>query len=230
MEFLVFKFVPITSSFHWEEPGSVFFPPLIKDLYTWWDHPELPLLQAESQLSQASLACQILQSLNHLRCLSLAFLQCVHVCQHWAWPFKCFPRGLRKEEGSPPSICWQCYLLCWLIFSCFFVYQGSSFFATVFQPVNHGMYWCLELFFPRCRTLHFAWLNIMRFLWAHFSCLLRSFFEYFLVLLILEFIQKDIGMRVLALVSWAIKCRALFCSVSMLLCSFWQKCRLSTGV
>lgn len=34
--------------------------------------------------------------------------------------------------------------------------------------------WCMGLFHPRCRTLHFSWLNFMRLLLAHFSILSRS--------------------------------------------------------
>ena len=37
-----------------------------------------------------------------------------------------------------------------------------------------SMYWCLGLFRPCCRTLHFPFLNFMKFLSAHFSILLRS--------------------------------------------------------
>ena len=37
-----------------------------------------------------------------------------------------------------------------------------------------SMYWCMDLFLPRCRTLHFPSLNFMRFLSAHSSSLLRS--------------------------------------------------------
>lgn len=37
------------------------------------------------------------------------------------------------------------------------------------------MFWCLWLFFPKCRTLHFSFLNHMRFLSVHFYILLKSF-------------------------------------------------------
>lgn len=36
------------------------------------------------------------------------------------------------------------------------------------------VYWSLTLFFPRCGSLHFPWLEFMRFLFAHFSSVLRS--------------------------------------------------------
>lgn len=36
-----------------------------------------------------------------------------------------------------------------------------------------SIYWRMELFLPRCRTCQFPLLNLMRFLWAHFSSLSR---------------------------------------------------------
>ncbi|XP_035745747.1 protein hinderin isoform X3 [Egretta garzetta] len=69
---------------------------------------------------------------------------------------------------------------------------------AAFQPVNHGMDYCLELLVPKCKTSHFTLLNVMRFLWAHFSCVLRSLSVHFLAPLSLECIQKNMGMRDLA--------------------------------
>ena len=37
-----------------------------------------------------------------------------------------------------------------------------------------NLYLCLGLSWPRCRTLHLAWLNFMRLVWAHLSSLSRS--------------------------------------------------------
>lgn len=39
------------------------------------------------------------------------------------------------------------------------------------------MYWWLGLFLHRCRTLHFPFLNSMKFLSAHLSSLLKSFWK-----------------------------------------------------
>ena len=36
-----------------------------------------------------------------------------------------------------------------------------------------SVYWCLDLFLPRCRTLHFPLYSCMKFLSAHFSSLFR---------------------------------------------------------
>ena len=51
--------------------------------------------------------------------------------------------------------------------------RTARFFSAASQLPS--IYWCLELFFPKCRTLHFSFLNHMRFLSVHFYILLKSF-------------------------------------------------------
>lgn len=63
---------------------------------------------------------------------------------------------------------------CWLMFNLVFTRTPTSFSARLHcSCVAPNTCWCLGLFLPRYRTLHFL-LNIMRCLSAHFSSLWRS--------------------------------------------------------
>lgn len=61
---------------------------------------------------------------------------------------------------------------CWLVFS--FLSTGSLkdfmifFFLLFYSHVDHSLYWCTELFHPRCRTLHW---RVLKFLFTYFSSL-----------------------------------------------------------
>ena len=64
---------------------------------------------------------------------------------------------------------------CWLMLRLSSTNTLKSFSSELLS--NHslpGLYLCLGLPQPRCRTLHLAWLTFMRLAWAHFSSLSRS--------------------------------------------------------
>lgn len=216
MEFPVFQFVPVTScpfTGHSREelqllslPYQVFIP---------FGEITLSCICSRLNISHILLLYQIHQSLNHLHWVPVSYTGPAQspAVSHWCW--------VEEENQLPrPS---SSSGLCWLLFKVFCVSRqqvSRSFCKAAFQPVKPAMCWCLGLFLAKYRTRHFLLLQAVRCLWAHFSCLLRSLSVHFLASLSLEYILKDMGMRDLASVSWAVKCPALFCSVLMTLCSF----------
>lgn len=65
---------------------------------------------------------------------------------------------------------------CRLMFNLVFSRPTRSFSAKLPSSWSVSrMFWCLWLFFPKCRTPHFSFLNHMRFLSVHFYILLQSF-------------------------------------------------------
>lgn len=96
---------------------------------------------------------------------------------------------LNREQGSPHSACWwcpvHCFLCCKDVFSLpqatlahgqLVVHKVSSVLLSkaALQPVSPEHTLVVVLFLPTCRTLHFYLLNMMIFLSAKLSSLLRS--------------------------------------------------------
>ena len=53
----------------------------------------------------------------------------------------------------------------WLVFNLVSTRTRRSIFTKLLSSLSSpSMYWCLGLFLPRCRTVHFPLLNFMRFL------------------------------------------------------------------
>lgn len=85
---------------------------------------------------------------------------------HWTYDFQWFsgPHIFNKS--------WHCWgwkplsrAHCWLMFNLMSTKTPISFSAKLLSSwFSPSMYWCLGLFFHRCRTLQFSLLNFMRFL------------------------------------------------------------------
>lgn len=127
------------------------------------------------------------------------WLQCFHVSPVLGSPAldttcRCVSPVVSREEGSPPSTCWQfsiyhipgvhCndkFLFAAMINFC----HGYCPCCLPWTPWSHcpqlfsrwlapSLSWCMGLFLGRCRAFCFCVLNFMGFLSIHFSILLRS--------------------------------------------------------
>ena len=110
--------------------------------------------------------------------------------QNWTQYFKCGLTNAKKRESSASLDLLVTFLLMQpkilLAFlstgaqHCFMLNLVSTRTPRSFSAkplsilLTPSIYLCIELLFPRCRTLHFIFLNVMRFLSHHFSSLLRS--------------------------------------------------------
>ena len=63
---------------------------------------------------------------------------------------------------------------CWLMANLLSTRKRRSYSAGLLSSwTAPNLYWCIRLFLPRCRTLYLPFLNPVRFLSSHFSCLSR---------------------------------------------------------
>lgn len=217
MEFLVFQSMCLTSCrFTGYICGSIFLHSLTKYLFT-----EITLSCLCSKLNScSSLRCfchvtyfssLLIFIALHWTCLSVLYWR----VQHQTQQSSCVPPALSQEKASLRSICWQCQAL--LAYVQFFIYQDSECPGPSLQScfLASKMWHVLVLGAilhppPQCRTSWFPLLNVVRFLWAHFSCLLMSFFVHFLALLRLKHIQKNKRVRhSISLLSSSVPCLIL---------------------
>ena len=147
-------------------------------LYALPPHEYFFLFHAEQpQLSQPPLTMQILQSLDHLwgSFTGLALWSpCLPLTGEPHTP------EVSRGEGCPPqptgnSLPSTGYCRVTLLVHVQPTSTPRSSPAKLFfSRLVPSTYWCLELFLPRSRTLHFPLLNLLRFPLARFSSLLRS--------------------------------------------------------
>jgi len=147
------------TGYHGEKPGSVFSP---SDIYTHWsDLLEPSLLQTEqSQLSQPLLIQQMLQSLNHLCGPLLDSLQHVSLVLGSPELDPAFQMlFLKHARVLLPLFATRAH--CSLMFNLVSTRSPGSFTAKLLSSWSApSMRWCMGLFLPRRRTLHFSLWNL----------------------------------------------------------------------